>query len=745
MFSRYASEDAKRAGQYFISRKSKQTLTALPLVLAVLSAGYAAHAADDGVTKTGSSKAATLAPVTVEATAVDDDGYGPTNGFVAQNARSGTKTNAALKEVPQSISVITEDQMEALNAQSLNQALGYTAGVVPSTRGATATRYDQMTARGLSTGYTNLYLDGLRLLGGTYTSPQMDMWALSRVEVMKGPSSVLYGQGSPSGIINMVSKHPTAEPFGHLEVQAGNNSLLQGAFDVGGPIPGSDEEFLYRLTGLASKSDGQTNLTENERLMIAPAVTWAPTDKTRLTILSSYQHDPKSASYGAVPSKGSALYNPLGKISRHFYDGDPNFEEFDRTQAFIGYEFSHDFNETFTFRQNARYQYTTVNYKSIYARSLQSNNYTLNRASIFSDERLNGGVIDNQLEAHFDTGPLEHTLLAGLDYLMNGYEVQMGYGTSPTINVFNPVYYQTIPPVATSIDTFQKQTQTGVYLQDQIKFENWVLLLGGRQDWAYQATNNKRAGTMAKQSDDKFTGRAGLVYLFENGLSPYVSYSTSFAPTIGTDFYGSPYVPTTGKQVEGGLKYQPTGFNSFITLAVYDLKQQNVKTTDPLHPNFSVQTGEVETRGVELEGHASLAEGFDLIAAYTYLDTENTKDNAGYQGKVPTGIPSNLASLWADYTLQDGPASGLGGGLGVRYVGASYGNQANTYKSQAYTLLDAAIHYDLGELSSKLAGITASVNASNLLDKDYVASCSGADWCWYGAGRSVTGTLSYKW
>ncbi|MDE1174265.1 MAG: TonB-dependent siderophore receptor [Parvibaculaceae bacterium] len=701
-----------------------------------------ASAADEAPTPPDS-PAKTIAPITVDAVSPSDNSQ--TGGYVATKARTGTKTDADLKEVPQSISVITEDQMQAQNAQSLNQALGYTAGVVPGTRGSAATRYDLMTVRGLSTGSNNQYLDGLHLSGGVFAFPQMDMWALSRVEVMKGPSSVLYGQGSPAGIVNMVSKHPADTPFGVIETQTGNNHFYQGAFDIGGPVPGSDGTFLYRLTGLANRSDNQINLTENKRLMIAPAVTWRPTDTTSLTILSSYQHDPKNGSFGSIPSIGTVLYNPVGKISRNFYDGDPNYEKFDRTQAFAGYEFEHKFNDIFTFRQNARYQHTTTDYNSVYSVNLQADNITLNRLATFSDERVNGGVIDNQIEAKFATGPVEHTVLVGLDYIRTDSENQTGNGLAPTLNIFNPVYYQIIPPVLTSVDTYQRQTQTGLYAQDQIRFDKWVLLAGLRQDWAYQATSNRISAAMSKQSDNKMTGRAGLVYLFDNGLSPYISYSTSFMPTTGVDYYGKAYKPTTGKQIEGGVKYQPAGFNSFATLAVYDLKQQNVQTADPLHPFYSVQTGEIETRGVEIEAHMSLAEGFDLVGAYTHLDTETTRDNSGYAGNVPVGIPSNLASLWGDYTLQDGPAEGLGAGLGVRYVGASYGNPENTFKSGSYTLLDAAIHYDLGVLSSSLEGIRASINASNLLDKDYVASCYSNNWCWYGAGRTLTGTLSYRW
>jgi iron complex outermembrane receptor protein len=236
-----------------------------------------------------------------------------------------------------------------------------------------------------------------------------------------------------------------------------------------------------------------------------------------------------------------------------------------------------------------------------------------------------------------------------------------------------------------------------------------------------------------------------MVYLFDNGFAPYVSYSTSFQPTGGTDASGAAFQPTTGEQYEAGIKYQPPGYNSSITLSAFHLTQQDVLTPDPANLGFNVQTGEVRTRGIELEGRASLAEGLNLVGSYTYLDATVTESNtAGVAGKTPLYIPKHMASLWADYTIPRGPIGGLGFGAGVRYIGSTFGDDLNTLKVSDYVLVDAALYYDLSHLTENLRGWRAAINVSNLFDKNYVSECTN-DNCLYGTGRTVLGTIAYRW
>ncbi|WEL75271.1 TonB-dependent siderophore receptor [Pseudomonas sp. CBSPAW29] len=294
--------------------------------------------------------------------------------------------------------------------------------------------------------------------------------------------------------------------------------------------------------------------------------------------------------------------------------------------------------------------------------------------------------------------------------------------------------------------TLQRADQTGLYAQQQMTFnDRWVLTVGGRQDHSSARTDNRLTDTGQKQDDNKFTYRAGLVYLADNGLSPYISYATSFDPVLGTDFYGTSFKPSTAKQSEVGIKYQPPGIDSYITLSLFDLTQQNVKTTDPSNPLNSVQTGEVNVRGVELEGKASLAKGLDLLATLTYNDAEVSKSNNPLEkGNRPTDTPEKMASLWADYTLPFGPLTGLGFGVGVRYIGSTEADAANTVSVPSYTLLDAAVHYDFDKLIPAAKGLRLAVNATNLTDKHYYEGCSLSS-CSAGYDRSVIASLRYRW
>ena len=696
---------------------------------------------------------------------------GPVAGYVATRSLSGTKTDTAVIETPQSISIVTKDQMRAQNAESLNQILRYSAAVVPESRGATASRLDQLTIRGFSPA---IYLDGLRMPSSRDASPQKDAFDLERVEVLRGPASVLYGQGTPSGVINMVSKRPLDTPFHEVGVEYGTFNKKRTTFDLSGPI---DDQgvYSYRVAGLFDDADGQVEHTETRRQSLSTAFTWRPDDATSLTLLGHFQKDPKGASYGSVPAWGSVLRSPTGrKIDVDFYDGEKDFEKSDREYYSIGYAFEHHFNDVWTVRQNARYLRSEGRYRSLYSNNLLSDYRTMQRATIASDVNLDAYTLDNQAQARFDTGPLQHTLLMGVDYQNTSTDTLQGstrVGAGPTQDIFDPVYGRPVATPAYTTDGTSRSEQTGVYLQEQMKWDNWVLLLGGRYDWASTDSTTKTLSSGAKSQsslDSKaFTGRIGLVYLFDNGLAPYASYSESFSPQSGTGYGGSVFKPTEGKQYEVGIKYQPPGSNSFITAAIFDLRQTNVLTTDPDPTHLcgsgrcQSQDGEVQSRGFELEGKASLNDNLDISAAYAYLDNRISQSNNTVQytpvtdigvgpalpakGTSTYGVPRHTASAWADYTFRDGHLKGFGVGAGARYVGSSWGDTANTLKVPGYTLFDAAVHYDIPNLANLKDNLRLALNATNLANKEYVASCYSYSWCWYGSQRTVQASATYQW
>jgi iron complex outermembrane receptor protein len=521
------------------------------------------------------------------------------------------------------------------------------------------------------------------------------------------------------------------------------------------------------MTGLARDSGTQVDGTEDQRLMIAPALTFRPNLDTTLTVLANYTYDPNSWYSVFLPARGTVSPNPFGQIPTSFNVGDPNYEIFSRKQGSIGYQFEHRFNDAVTVRQNLRYMNLNTDFQGISFQGFGANLATLARQKSKTVEEVDTLAVDNQLEAKLLTGPLSHTVLAGADYQYADAWRRLGTGTAPSINFLSPVY-QAMPLPAIATSAGQVNDQVGLYLQDQIRYSDLVLMLSARRDRASfdfdQTTLATGARATAAQTDEATTYRVGALYHFANGIAPYVSYSTSFEPVTGTvlDFNKTPFKPTTGEQIEGGLKYE-LGRQLLATIAGYELTQHDVQTLDPNPTHLgcsgvatarcSVQTGAVRTRGVEAEVKGSLDFGLDIIGSYTYQDMRITETNTAAElGKRPVLIPEQMAALWGLYHFKHVASGGFGGlslGAGVRYVGESFGDAINTLVVPSFTVVDAALHYDLGYLSPTMKGTRFSLNATNLFDKVYVSSCGvGTAFdagCYYGLRRTVMATLRYRW
>ncbi|BCH21112.1 TonB-dependent siderophore receptor [Mesorhizobium sp. L-8-3] len=664
-----------------------------------------------------------------------ENAWGPVDGYVAHQSATATKTDTPLIETPQSISVVTADQMDAQSVESIGNALRYTAGVTGEQFGNDLRGFG-LQIRGFGVSDEAFYKDGLRLKGTDFASfLAFDPYGAERLEILRGPSSVLYGQNSPGGIVNYVSKRPVDQTLREVEFSAGSFDRFQGQFDMGGKIDDLGV-WTFRLTGLARDGDTHVDYVEDNRLFIAPALTWRPDADTSLTLLASLQKDNAGWGIQFLPASGTVKPNPFGRLPASRFVGEPDFDKYDLTLATIGYEFQHRFNETWQVRQNLRYAYLRNVQDGVFGSGLEPDGRTYNRYADEGRSQLGNFAVDNQAQADFDTGPVRHKLLMGLDYQYNDYSDWGTYADVDPIDIFDPVYGAPLPPLAVYQDSKNKQSQFGIYAQDQAKLGNWALTAGGRYDWTNNETLDKLSGDTSEQADDAFTGRVGLVYLSDIGLAPYVSYSTSFLPELGTDASGNLFDPTTGEQYEVGVKYQPQGWNSFITLAAFDLTKENVVR---YFGNDPFQTGKIRSRGIEVEGVASFDSGLDVKLAYTYLDVSIRDDSEGNEGNTPYGVPEHQASLWADYTIPTGQFEGLGFGAGVRYIGSTYGDDANSFKVPAVTLVDAALHYDWRDFQFKLA-------ASNLFDEEYVASCfSEAFGCFYGETRKVTGSVKYRW
>lgn len=721
--------------------------------------GNTATIVDVNASESGASVAGANALPTID---VEGAGDG-TSGYVATRSTSATKSNTPLIETPQAISVVTRDQIKDQGALNAGQALNYSAGVIGEQRGVNTSGFEYITGRGFQ---LEKYLDGMRLPNVQYLLPSYEVFNLDRIEVLHGPASVLYGQSYPGGLVNLVSKRPTDQPFGVINLMAGNYGLGGTSIDVGGPL-NNDKTLLYRVTGLFRNNDTQVDFAHEQRVSIAPSLTWKPDADTSFTILANYQKDPDAGYYNFLPALGTVLPNPNGKISRSFNPGEPDFNKHSREQAGIGYLFEHRFDENVTVRQSLRYINLKDDLQNVFTTfggtGFQPDNRTLNRYGFYNNESLNQVTTDNQVQFDFATGPIKHKAIFGLDYQHVTYnELYNSFMPAPSIDAYAPVYGASIAMLPPNGGDDAQLDQIGLYAQDQISLGNWRFMISGRQDWTGSRDFDPVGKTGTTQSDKAFTWRTGLVYLFDNGLAPYLSYATSFQPQIGAGFGNVVFKPTTGEQYEAGVKYQPVGWDSFVTAAVFNLTQQNVLTSDTLHTGFSVQTGEIRSRGVELELHSNINRNLELIAAYTYLDnvvTQANDTNLQYGlnvGAHPVGIPRNTASLWAKYTFKDGAADGLALGGGVRYVGSTYGTNTNVWdnipgfentpsKVPAYTLVDAMISYDFGAKFADLKGWSAAVNARNLFDKTYVSYCQSVVACQYGLGRTVLGTLAFRW
>lgn len=704
---------------------------------------------------------------------------GPVPGYVASRSVVGTKTDTPILEAAQSISVIGREQIEDQNALTINQALRYTPSVTTEQRGgAGSTRLEQFSIRGFT---APLYLDGMALPGSRDAGPSIDPFRLERIDIIKGPASVLYGQAGPGGIVNLVSKVPRFLQHGEVFVQGGGFSEVRSGFDIGGPVPTDvpgTEQFAYRVIGLGWNGDGPAVTTKVERAFIAPSITWRPSADTSLTVLGLYQRDPFSGFYGGFPAVGTLFPRNFGSgrtgfLPVDFYDGDRNFEQSDRTQASVTYLFDHRFSDSLRFHSAGRYLSTDGQYRSVYSAFEASNGPfasgpLLNRSRIATDVAIDASTIDNYFEAKFDTGFFAHTALLGVDHRTIRTRTLSGpFPSAPALNVLFPNYDMMIPVPPFTTEARITAEQTGVYLQDQIKFDRLVLTLGGRYDVARQKgpTTTLANGAVAFQNvpADAMTYRASLLYLFDNGIAPYVSYSEAFEPIVNGRIFDPAFGttgripdPITSRQYEAGIKVQPPGTDILLTAAAFDIKQANRLTPDPANRGFSLQTGEVGVQGVEFEARASLAEGLNLIGGFSLLDIRNTggagttvsaltNQEVPLLGRRPVQVPDTTASLFLDYTFQSGPLLGLNIGGGVRYLGSSWGDPANTFKVPESLLVDALVRYDLKHLDPRLTGFDLQLNAQNLLDERYVTGCFDYASCFYGLPRTVYATLRYRW
>ncbi|WP_448632000.1 MULTISPECIES: TonB-dependent siderophore receptor [Pseudomonas fluorescens group] len=690
-----------------------------------------------------------LAPTSINALAANpmDLDYAADVGYKAQNSRIGTKTSTPLSETPRSVSVVTGQRMKDQKSQTLTEVLGYVPGIfAPPFAAGDSLAGDLFYIRGFNAtdyGY-GLLRDGLRVQGNRYDTSS-EPYGLERVEVFRGPSSLLYGENAPGGLVNLVSKRPTAAPQGEVQLGYGSHNRRQIGVDVSGPLADNDN-ILGRIVMLGRNADTQTDHVPDDRLYIAPSLTLNFDDFNTLTLLANYQKDHTNMELG-LPAAGTLLSNPNGQLDKDTMLGDPDWNTFERETWSTGYEYSHRFNDDWQFRQNSRYLQSRITRHETWPGSLNNGGFG-RRVNVTAYDRFNKSIVyslDNQLEGKFKVGGLENTLLFGASYDRTSFNQDWNAGFVGPVDIYDPVYTgDPKTPIAVQ-NTLLEQQMKGVYTQLQSKYDRWLFLLGGRQDWVDSDFRDKvaSAGDISSK-DKKFTYQGGLMYQFDNGMTPYVSYSTAFVPVQQISNAGTPLEPITSSQYEIGLKYEPIGWDTAFTASVYDLRKKDDTYFDATTSTYR-QVGESRAKGVELELNSNLSPALNVTASYTYTDARVTEDSATslVKGHQMTGVPRNQASFWAKYRFLESDLKGLYVAGGVRYFDSAFAYTAPTLYGKLdagdVTLVDAAVGYQIDTHWS------IDLNAKNLFDKEYVSGCNDAGRCYWGEDRTLLGTVSYNW
>ena len=681
--------------------------------------------------------------VTVEGKAADE-----VAGYVAKRSITATKTDTPILEIPQSISVVTRHEMDMRSVQNFTEALRYVPGVTVDQFGFDGRGFEYILMRGFNGNPNANFRDGLSnaAQGLFFNSFITETYGLERVDVLRGPSSVMFGRGDAGGIVNRVTKRPNANPVREIEFQYGNFDRKRIAADVG--AVSKDGTIMFRLVTTALETGTQVRYPNTggeraqiERFYIAPSITWRPTNATSITLMGDILQNRSGSSPFYIAAPDGSFSNVL--------QSDPKFSRYNTNQASFSYQIEHHFNEAFTARQNFRYTQQTGNFQDLFSNGfLTADRPTFaDRGTYATNERLSQIVLDTHLQGKLDTGPFNHTVLLGADWNQTNASLKYfeGYnnGFVPLgIDLLNPVYGVPIPrPDVLGINAKQRIDQLGFYIQDQIRYnENWILTLSGRYDRIHSKDNDLLSVSTTRVKDSAFTGRAGLTYLFSNGIAPYFSYSQSFLPQAGFDSSNKPFDPTRGEQFEAGIKYQPVGGRSLYTAAFFDLSKTNVLSRDPTdETGFRfMQLGEVRSRGVELEARAELLRGLNMIGSFTYHDVENVKDT-DFRGKRPVQVPTTMTSGWLDYSfgaLGIDWLRGFGLGGGVRYIGRVFNEEDNISTTPSFTLFDATLRYERGPM-------LFTVNASNIFNNKYIASTFFGRH-YLGTERTVIGTLAFR-
>lgn len=682
-----------------------------------------------------------LVEVVVTAERADDDYFVP-------DASTATRTDTPILDIPASIQVIPKQVLEDQQVTELDDALQNIAGATVST---TEGRGFQINLRGFDG--VPVFRDGFRLFspndnGDAAGQGFPEIANVERIEVLRGPASILFGQLDPGGAVNVVSKRPLETPFYKVALQAGSYGLVRPQVDLSGPLT-EDGSLLYRLNAVYQREDGFRDFAQKtNRFFIGPTLTWRISDRTEVDFQLEYLDDERPLDPGLV-----ALGNRVADIPRDRILGEPN-DRIESTFIRVGYDFEHRFNENWTLRNAFRYLESNDDISATlsfpFIGGLDETTGLLSR--VFAEQTVANETLALQTNVvgKFTTGSIDHTLLMGVDlarYRLDSESFTLFFppNVRVPINIFNPVYGVVPRPDRLEAPTSSETIDTDslqIYIQDQIKLlDNLILVAGLNYETVSQNTTTIRGGqtTAIDLSEDTFSPRVGLVYQPIENLSLYANYARSFFPSAAVTVDGNPLQAEKGEGFEVGIKTELLNQKLLATLAYFNLTRQNVATADPTDPRFSIATGEQQSQGLELSLTGEILSGWNVLGSYTYTDAEITADNRFEVGNRLPGVPEHSASLWSTYEIQTGSLEGLKFGIGFNWVGDRTGDFQNSFNLDNYFLTSVAIAYQRDNWRFGL-------NFQNIFDVNYISGTPRTRTRGIQSGEpfTVIGSISYE-
>ncbi|MBC7882783.1 MAG: TonB-dependent siderophore receptor [Anaerolineae bacterium] len=661
-------------------------------------------------------------------------------GYHPSKSSTATGTNTSILETPFSVQVIPQEVIRDQQAISIQEVVSNVSSVTYF--GNTGGREANFNIRGFGNplgASAPVLRDGYRLYGSFQAIPELAN--LQQVEVLKGPSSILYGQTEPGGIINLVSKQPLAKPFFEAEVQAGSRELVRPRIDLGGPLT-ADGNLLYRLNASYKHESSFRNfVTDSNRFSVAPILRWKIDERTDLSFNLEYTYNRGPADFGITQFRDG-----VAPVAREFVVNNPD-DSVTTDYLSLGYSFEHRFDDNWKIRNGFRYISYNYDY-GVVALPLIVQDETVTRFYADQDGQDRSYSLFTNVVGNFTTGTIKHTLLAGVD--LNRSESRiislLDFANPSPLNIFNPDYVLVPKPSRSALslfnDTLTTNNQLGIYLQDQIYLlDNLILAPGLRYDSVTQRATNTPTpfteGGVSERTSDALTPRLGLLYRPLPELSLFTNYSRSFNPTTSIGENGVPLEVERGEGFEFGVKSKLFNQKLLATLTYFDITKQNVAVVDPQNPLFTISVGEQKSQGVELDIAGEILPGWKVIGSYSYIDAKVTKDTTLENiGNPLFGVPKNKASLWTSYTLQQGELQGLGFGIGLEYLGNRFGDLANSYQVGDYLIGNASVSYRRDKY--RLA-----VNIRNISNAKYIESVTGNNGGIYpGAPLTVIFSLS---